>query len=353
MVMRFHGRKRPVRVARCCRFLGFYIILGAILSLPAVATALPDLAAVRSFAYQLQNIDLAELKESPYELIVIDYSRDGSQRQAFRPNEIAELKAAGKKVLAYLSIGEAENYRFYFRSRWIASRSGAPCDVARTARAPLWLDESNVEWCGNYKVKHWDPAWQKIIYGVRAGGRKSYLDRIIDAGFDGVYLDIIDGYEYWRSKPKPARRVTAARDMAKFVIALGRYARKVRGRTSFIVVPQNGAGIIRKVAPTVRNEYLKTIQAIGAEDTFYFGPAAEDNPLAPQPVISILDFYVQAGKKVLALDYLLDGDKRDDFFRRACERGYIPQTSNRPLDTLVHHQFLNCSCILTVGGQVC
>jgi len=34
-----------------------------------------------------------------------------------------------------------------------------------------------------------NPEWQAIIF--------EYEDRILNAGFDGVYLDIIDGFEYW------------------------------------------------------------------------------------------------------------------------------------------------------------
>ncbi|MCX5769013.1 MAG: hypothetical protein NTZ09_01885 [Candidatus Hydrogenedentes bacterium] len=32
------------------------------------------------------------------------------------------------------------------------------------------------------------------------GGPDAYLDRIITAGFDGVYLDIIDAFEYFEEK---------------------------------------------------------------------------------------------------------------------------------------------------------
>lgn len=332
------------------------LVLGAVIAffvgIPRAHGA-PSLSSVDSFAYQLQNIDLTALAESPYDLIIIDYSRDGTGRSAFRPSEIAALKAAGKTVLAYLSIGEAEDYRFYFKSRWVRSKAGVACRKKISPTAPSWLEAANPDWCGNYKVRFWEPAWQRILYGVRAGGRKSYLDRIIDAGFDGVYLDIIDAYDYWNRKPQPARRLTAARDMARLVIGLGRYARQKRNRPNFIVVPQNGAAIIRRLPPRLRGTYLKSIQGVGAEDIFYFGTAAEDNPLAPQPVIALLEEYLRAGKKVFATDYLLDPAKGQDFLRRACERGFIPQTSNRALDTLAYHSNTGCSCVLSVGPRVC
>ena len=61
------------------------------------------------------------------------------------------------------------------------------------------MDELNPEWAGNYKVRYWDPEWKRIIYGED----DSYLDRIMNAGFDGAYLDIIDAFEYFESKPEP------------------------------------------------------------------------------------------------------------------------------------------------------
>ena len=56
---------------------------------------------------------------------------------------------------------------------------------------PSWVLDENPLWKGNYTVKYWDEKWQKII----ATGDDSYLKRIINAGFDGAYLDIVDGYE--------------------------------------------------------------------------------------------------------------------------------------------------------------
>lgn len=51
----------------------------------------------------------------------------------------------------------------------------------------------NPDWPGNYKVKYWNEDWQKLIYK----NNDSYLNKISTAGFDGVYLDIIDAFEYF------------------------------------------------------------------------------------------------------------------------------------------------------------
>ncbi|MCP4231664.1 MAG: hypothetical protein GY771_16155, partial [bacterium] len=114
-----------------------------------------------------------------YDLVIIDAYYDDTILTPAQINSLQE-KPDGKrrKVLSYLSIGEAEDYRWYWTSDWSSGN-------------PDWLGPENPNWPGNYKVRYWDPEWQAIIF--------EYEDKILDAGFDGVYLDIIDGYEYWET----------------------------------------------------------------------------------------------------------------------------------------------------------
>jgi cysteinyl-tRNA synthetase len=60
-------------------------------------------------------------------------------------------------------------------------------------RPPDWLDKENPNWKGNFKVRYWHKDWQDIILNKHNG----YLQKIIQAGFNGVYLDIIDAFEYY------------------------------------------------------------------------------------------------------------------------------------------------------------
>ena len=142
----------------------------------------------------MQNIDLDALGKTKFDLVIMDYSRDGSDAEKFTPEEVAALKnspGGPKLVLSYMSIGEAEDYRWYWQRSWDANRDGRP-----DAGAPAWLGPANPNWPGNYKVRYWDPDWQQIVY--------DYLDKVLAAGYDGVYLDIIDAYEYWAPAEGPA-----------------------------------------------------------------------------------------------------------------------------------------------------
>ena len=134
------------------------------------------------FSTKRQFIDA--LKNTDYDIIIMDLFHF---EKAYTSAEIRELKTkrnGGKRlVICYMSIGEAEDYRYYWNG-------------ARKTGKPSWLAEENPHWKGNYAVKYWDADWQKII----TGNDGSYQKKILDAGFDGVYLDIIDAFEYFENQ---------------------------------------------------------------------------------------------------------------------------------------------------------
>jgi len=147
---------------------------------------------VKEWCYQLQprkrqsrRSFLRKLGKSKYDLVVMDYSFAGDAKTEFTAKELRRLKRRLRgKVLAYLSIGEAEDYRWYWQEWWDSDHDGKP-----SSRAPNWLVRGNPDWEGNYKVRYWDPDWQDIIF--------DYLDKILAQGFDGVYLDLVEAYEYF------------------------------------------------------------------------------------------------------------------------------------------------------------
>jgi cysteinyl-tRNA synthetase len=264
--------------------------------------------AIRSFLYQLQAIDLAAIGQTCYDLIVIDYSADGGQDRAFTADEIAALSSGPggpKTVLAYLSIGEAEEYRFYWQPGW------RPGD-------PAWLDAENPNWAGNYKVRYWDREWQRIVL--------TFLDRLLDAGFDGAYLDLIDAYEHYENRG----RATAAAEMVSFVEAIRVHARK--RDPDFRIVVQNAAELVERFPM-----YLGLVDGIGQED-IYYGYAGDDRPTpsgATAEMEAHLDTFLAAGKLVLTIDYATTPSHIDEAYARSRAKGYVPFVTTRDLDKLI------------------
>jgi len=337
---------------------------------------LPDihnerLRAVNDWAYQLQGeplLDLDPIRQSVFDLVVVDYSADGGEDGEFTAEQISALQNDSdnpKIVLAYMSIGEAEIGRFYFDNAWVSPDPDHDPDgpFTLTDAAPSFLAPPNPDFPDNFKVRYWRDDWRQIIItnpGSHAviKDAKSYLDRIIDAGFDGVYLDIIDAFEFFGPPDLTdgnGERVDAASLMIDFVIAIADHARNTRGCLDFLVFPQNGANIIdddsfppgtipenlsqEQYATLRRIEYFTAIDGIGAEDSFYFGNDDENNPFDPQDhIIESLDTFRQAGLCVLSIDYLTDTTKIDDFYDRARRQGWVPYASVRDLSRLVINQ---------------
>ncbi len=129
-----------------------------------------------------KNIDqyFDYLKNTDFDLLIIEASIDNI---FLTKDQIAKLKmkkAGGKRiVIAYFSVGEAEDYRFYWKSSW-------------NMQKPSWIVVENPSWKGNYVVKYWDLEWKNII--------KDYQKKLDEIGVDGYLLDTVDTHEYFEEK---------------------------------------------------------------------------------------------------------------------------------------------------------
>jgi len=124
---------------------------------------------------------LSSIAETNYGVVIMDAFYFGTLLTQEDLQSIRNKADGGSRLLiSYMSIGESEDYRYYWQQDW------APGN-------PEWLVAENPIWEGNYKVKYWEKGWKDYIYG----SPESYLQKIIDVGFDGVYLDIIDGFYYF------------------------------------------------------------------------------------------------------------------------------------------------------------
>ncbi|MHA1148735.1 MAG: MJ1477/TM1410 family putative glycoside hydrolase [Promethearchaeota archaeon] len=272
---------------------------------------------IDDFAYWLDTPDVNDIADSKYDLIIIDYSKYGDEETEFSASQVDKMQASGDKkklLLAYISIGEAEDYRYYWQQTWDADGNGIP-----DGSAPDWLDNENPEWEGNYKVRFWKKGWKDIIF--------DYLDRILIAGFDGIYMDIIDAYEYYEETIAHSDWL-----MIDFVGNISNYV-KTQSGSDFLVFPQNGDEL-------VKNEtYLSYIDGIGREDLFYNDNDKTDNDWREQG-INNLNRVLEDNKAVLVTDYPTEMDKIYDFYTKTIEDcGYLAYAAERDLDNLKEYDF--------------
>lgn len=254
------------------------------------------LAAATSWGYQLQDVEPTVLAATPYDVLVIDYSSDDHPLSAQEVSELRHKRDGQQRiVLAYLSIGEAESYRFYWNPRW-------------ATRPPTWLKPENPDWPGNYPVRYWDRDWQGLIYGAPG----AYLDRIMAAGFDGVYLDRVDSFDVPDTeKSLPARMA----EMSSFVQSLARYARAAH--PSFLILAQNGEELLSDEA------YGAALDGLGKEDLF-FGIDGDGVPNAKADIrasLTPLESFLATGKQVFLVEYLTDAKQIATVERSAGELG--------------------------------
>ncbi|MDR0710280.1 MAG: endo alpha-1,4 polygalactosaminidase [Spirochaetaceae bacterium] len=136
------------------------------------------------------------------------------------PEEVNSLKykanGGRRQIIAYLSIGSAEQNRWYCQDDWTTEdpeNLNSPRVMKRgyisggvytppAEGVPVWLADG---YGGGYSeeaiVQWWHPEWRDIIVRGNSkytqkggGGNKASIDRIIEQGFDGVYLDNVGIY---------------------------------------------------------------------------------------------------------------------------------------------------------------
>jgi cysteinyl-tRNA synthetase, unknown class len=250
------------------------------------------LADARSWGYQLQNLDIERAAASPFDVLVVDYTLDGSEETRLTAEQVARLQrrpdGSRRTVLAYVSIGEAESYRPYWNASWAQTK-------------PLWLLRENPDWAENYAVCFWDPGWQRLM----CGRPSAYLERIQAQGFDGLYLDKCDVYEDLQEHEKriAATRPDIERDMVEFVQLI---ARSLKGRDpNFLLVMQNAEGLL------AHGDLLDVIDGVAKEELLYGVDAPERANGDDEVAFSraCLDRVVNAGKPVFVVEYLAARDK--------------------------------------------
>lgn len=116
----------------------------------------------RTWWYQLQGKILLDRSE---DVLVMDIDQDPKPY-------LTKPDGTPRAVLAYFSIGEAEDYRAYW-----------PLVHERKVGDGVVLFE-NPDWKGNYAIKFWDPGWQALVLDLAKRAQKQ--------GFTGLFFDKAD-----------------------------------------------------------------------------------------------------------------------------------------------------------------
>jgi len=250
-------------------------------------------------------------------------------------------------VIAYIDIGQAEEWRSYWQADWKLGN-------------PEWIVATDPDgWEGNYPVAYWYKDWQNVFLNHKSG----YLQKLIDAGFDGIYLDWIEAYsdEAVLAKAK-VDGVDAVEEMVNWVARLGGYARAQR--PEFLVIAQNAAEL------TSNEDFFEAIDAL-AQEQIWFDGGPDNNPPGDCPLpatnaqidselyfeslpeacqriylnypestlhVSSSHYLVKLvraranGLPIFTVDYALKPNNVAKVFKNSRELGFVPFSSNRLLN---------------------
>lgn len=278
------------------RFPGIFscaaVAVSFALATPGVAWADRSLVqSARSWSYQLQG-NVGRIASSSADLVVVDPDHAGSAAR-FRKKPGGDRRA----VLAYLSIGEAERGRPY----WKQCCAGGQ---------PSWLTGRTQGWAGNYIVRFWDPAWKAIVL-ARAR-------RFLAMGYDGLYLDRVDTYENVTA-PGGSRQA-----MISFVREVASAARTAKGGA--VILVQNAEELLTS------SSYLSVIDGIAKEDLIH--GVDHDGTRNPRGMVNasvgLLQRAKARGKAVFVVEYL-SGSTAARVGEEIRRLGFVPGFAGRSL----------------------
>ena len=146
-----------------------------------------SLADAQNYLYLISNENylnkesfIAAINATNYDLVLIDAFFNG---QLFTKEEIDALKTknngAKRLVIAYINVGAAESYRYYWEEDWKLNH-------------PRWLKKNYDGYPDEIWVKFWHKDWKNIIYG----NDQSYTKKLLNSGFDGAYLDNVEAFYF-------------------------------------------------------------------------------------------------------------------------------------------------------------
>lgn len=178
----------------------------------------PNEASIRFAVYYGQDVTARRIAK--FDLVI------------FEPDqlEVSSFKNLKTKLIAYLSVGEIEKTRYYWRS----------------FESSLALVDENPHWKGSYRIDIRNKKWRDFLIRER-------IPQILARGFDGLFLDTVDTARYLEEKD-PKKFEGSIKAMIDFVF-------QIRDQfPDLILIPNNGLEML--------GDYGSAINAVVVEDLY-------------------------------------------------------------------------------------
>ncbi len=316
-------------------------------------TEIPSLDEVSHWIYlidvNLEQETVDQIVASTHDMVVLDFIPSEENNTDYPMAQVIDrLHNAPhpKLVLAYIDVGQAEDFRTYWQPGWGVGD-------------PEWIAGEDPDgWEGNYPVAFWWDDWQEIWIGP-----DGYLQMILEMNFDGIYLDWVEAYSDENVLLIADQDgVDPRQEMIWWVGSMAEFTRAQD--PDFIVIAQNAAELAES------DEYVESIDAIAQEQVWFDGSADNDPPgdcplprtdaeldtqayrdslsadcrrqydQFPESTLHVSsesylhDLKRAQGKELIifTVDYALEPENVEWVHRTSRAQGFVPFTSSRALD---------------------
>lgn len=287
---------------------------------------------VTEWMYQIQELDdndnIDRLDDTDYDMLVVEPGFNFTESPYDIDYLVSKLKqkpnGEDRILLAYIDIGQAEDYRDYWPSNWVAP-------TATQAGSPDFLVTIDPDgWSGNYPVAYWDTDWQDIWTGPNG-----LIEQLANYGFDGVYLDWVEAYDDDKVIERAEmNNINPEDEMMLFIQRIGDKGKGIK--SDFLVIPQN-APYLLDADPDF---YTSIIDGVATEDTWFYGEGdgewdssdagdltggerhADDYSTASR--IAQSKKYLALGLPVFTVDYCISTSNAAFVYNESRANGFIP-----------------------------
>jgi cysteinyl-tRNA synthetase len=297
---------------------------------------------VSTWMYQIQWLDeratIDELDNTQYDMLVVEPGFNFKEDQYDVNYLVSSLKekpnGEERILLAYIDIGQAEDYRTYWEETWVAPTATEP-------GIPDFLVTIDPDgWSGNYPVAYWNPEWQEIWLGTNG-----LIAQIANYGFDGIYLDWVEAYDDDKVREVAlAEGKNAENEMMLFIQKMRDLGKSIN--PNFLVVPQN-APYLLDANPTF---YISIIDALATEDTWFYGEGDVEwnhsdagdlsggdrhgGDYSTANRIAQSKMYLALGIPVFTVDYCISEENGLQTYINSYDNGFIPLVTRVPLTNI-------------------
>jgi cysteinyl-tRNA synthetase len=310
------------------------LFLLGVLSLAAEGSSAPDgpmpLKDVKTWMFQFQGIEskgaVDALAKSGYDLLVVEPMGTYRSARTFDMKAMVDRLHAGRRgrvVLAYFNLSQADSNRAYWEKGW------RPPEKDRRGTPDFLLKPDPDGWKDTYVVRYSDPKWQELM--------TSDVKTIMAAGFDGLCLDWVEGYDDKTIRAElKAQSLDPARTMVDFIARIQQEAQKQNPSSRILV--ENAPGLI-----DADPRLVPLADAAVFENTWFRGKAEVDwkdaeggdlpNPSTDDRLKQVAKWQA-AGKPVFTVDYCLKPENAKRVYESALGQAFVPLVSRTALDRL-------------------